>query len=68
MNGYEVNSIELAELFGVSTRYIENLVAAGVITNSGTSRAYRFDVRTVVPEYATFLASGESLHNWCKDV
>ncbi len=68
MKDYEVNSVELAATFGVSTRYIENLVAAGVITNSGTRKAYRFDLRMVVPEYATFLASGESLHNWCKDV
>lgn len=65
---FVVGTAELADVFGVSQRQIQNLVAAGVITNAGSAKAYRFDLREVVPQYAAYLMSGESLASWCGDV
>lgn len=68
MKEFIVNTGQLADVFGVSTRQIENLVTAGVIEQVGTAKSFRFDLFTVVPQYATFLMSGESLRDWCADV
>lgn len=65
--GFVVSTAELADMFSVSQRQVQNLVAAGVITNTGTAKSYRFDLREVVPQYTAYLMSGESLANWCKD-
>lgn len=62
-----LNSAQLAELFGVSTRQVELLVAGGVLESCGTEKAYRFDLEIVVPQYAAFLMSGSPLKNWAPD-
>lgn len=59
-----VSSADLAEIFGISERQIERLVVGGVLEQNGTERAYRFDLETVVPQYAAFLMSGASLRDW----
>ena len=58
----------LADAFERSERYIQKLVEHGVLEPCGSGRKLVFDLRTVVPQYATFLMSGEALTSWCKDV
>lgn len=67
MQRFVVSSAELAEIFGISERQIERLVSGGVLDQIGTGKAYRFDLETVVPQYATFLMSGVSLRDWAPD-
>lgn len=67
MEKFIVSSLELAGLFGISERQIERLVAGGVLEQMGSGRAYRFDLETVVPQYAAFLTSGVSLRDWAPD-
>lgn len=62
-----VSSAELAEIFGISERQVERLVSGGVLDQIGTGKAYRFDLETVVPQYAVFLMSGASLRDWAAD-
>lgn len=62
-----VNTEVLADLFGVSERQIERLVAGGVLDHIGTGRAYKFDLTVVVQQYATFLTSGVPLKDWAAD-
>lgn len=62
-----ISSSELADIFGVSERQIERLVAGGVLEQIGTGKAYRFALETVVPQYAAFLMSGISLRDWAPD-
>ena len=62
-----VSSAELAEIFGISERQVERLVSGGVLEQIGTVTAYRFDLETVVPQYAVFLMSDISLRDWVSD-
>lgn len=64
MQQFVVSSAELAEIFGISERQVERLVSGGVLEQIGTERAYRFDLETVVPQYAVFLMSDISLRDW----
>lgn len=59
---------DLSDLFGVSDRQIELLAHAGVLENIGTSRAMRFRLVDACQQYCTYLLSGVSLRDWCKDV
>lgn len=59
-----LNSGQLANLFGVSPRQIELLVAVGVLDHCGTAKNFRFDLETAVSQYITFLQSGSSLRDW----
>ena len=67
MQQFIVSSTELAEIFNISERQVERLVSGGVLEQIGTERAYRFDLETVVPQYAVFLMSGVSLRDWAAD-
>ena len=59
---------DLADLFGVSMRQVELLARAGVLVNVGTSRALRFRLVDACQQYCTYLLSGASLREWCRDV
>lgn len=67
MQQFIVSSAELAEIFNISERQVERLVSGGVLEQIGTGKAYRFDLETVVPQYAVFLMSDISLRNWVSD-
>lgn len=62
-----VSSAELAEIFNISERQVERLVSGGILEQIGTATAYRFDLETVVPQYAVFLMSDISLRDWAPD-
>ena len=64
MQQFVVSSAELAKIFDISERQVERLVSCGVLEQIGTGKAYRFDLETVVPQYAVFLMSDISLRDW----
>lgn len=67
MQQFIVSSAELAEIFGISERQVERLVSGGVLEQIGTGKAYRFDLETVVRQYAVFLMCDISLRDWAPD-
>ena len=58
---------ELADLFHVSERQIQRLVAAGVIEPVSDEKPFRFDLDIVVAQYANFLQSGIPMSKWAPD-
>ena len=63
-----MNTIELAEVFSVSERQIQRLVAAGVIEPIDYhAHAYSFELDVVVPQYIRFLESGIFISKWAPD-
>ena len=55
MSDFVVSTAQLADVFQLSERRIQQLCAAGVIDALPGSRAKRFDLETVVGQYAGFL-------------
>ena len=55
ISDFVVTTAQLADIFQLSERRIQQLCAAGVIDSLPGSRAKRFDLETVVGQYAGFL-------------
>lgn len=66
---YIVSTDELAEIFKVSARQIQYFVQYGIIEPVDLkSKAFKFDLFTVVPQYCTFLSSKIPMNHWTMDV